>query len=189
MTNDLKQRYLFRWHLSLRSSETRSGMWPDGFSFIPVLLTHIQGRLCVEEALTLLRSDDELKYVQLTLSPFLPRSGWVDGCSEGRNGRSGWRGGWGRWGWFLLQNNLTALFCVNLVLTILFCFPQDTDSLMEWWYTVERESQPEVKHEYMSVCLFSINLLRFGVSEWDEVPSDEEHAAVKEDESKCVFVV
>ncbi|KAM9426745.1 uncharacterized protein KZ484_022114 [Pholidichthys leucotaenia] len=33
----------------------------------------------------------------------------------------------------------------------------DTDSLMEWWYTVEQ---------------------------WDEVPSDEEEKAIQEDESK-----
>uniref|UniRef100_A0A3Q2NTY4 Si:cabz01007807.1 n=1 Tax=Fundulus heteroclitus TaxID=8078 RepID=A0A3Q2NTY4_FUNHE len=38
----------------------------------------------------------------------------------------------------------------------------DTDSLMEWWYTVEK---------------------------WDELPSDEEDAALKEDESKSFTVL
>ncbi|XP_014882655.1 apolipoprotein L6-like isoform X2 [Poecilia latipinna] len=38
----------------------------------------------------------------------------------------------------------------------------DTDSLLEWWYTVEK---------------------------WDELPSDEEDAAVKEDESKSFTVL
>ncbi|XP_008433421.1 uncharacterized protein LOC103480310 isoform X3 [Poecilia reticulata] len=38
----------------------------------------------------------------------------------------------------------------------------DTDSLLEWWYTVEK---------------------------WDELPSDEEEAAVKEDESKSFTVL
>lgn len=68
---------------------------------------------------------------------------------------------------------------------------QDTDSLMEWWYTVERESQSDL-FSVTDSDNWAVKILNYKhlcsdcISEWDEVPSDEEDKVIQEDESKYV---
>lgn len=60
---------------------------------------------------------------------------------------------------------------------------------MEWWYTVERESQSDLfsAPQSDSRTFRFINSLSLDcVSEWDEVPSDDEDKVIKENESKYV---
>lgn len=61
---------------------------------------------------------------------------------------------------------------------------QDTDSLMEWWYTVERESHSAFFEKKQQDIVSSLTLQLYCISEWDELPSDEEDRVIKEDESR-----
>lgn len=55
---------------------------------------------------------------------------------------------------------------------------------MEWWYTVERESHSAFFEKKQQDIVSSLTLQLYCVSEWDELPSDEEDRGTKEDESR-----
>lgn len=108
-----------------------------------------------------------LSHFFLTLSPLLSLAGWVAFCSDWRTAcrRSGGWGG-GRGGQYLksqisLTNHLLPYFNGNS-LKMWLCesnvqryqcssVSQDTDSLMEWWNTVERESYTRA-YTYTCAC-------------------------------------